>query len=633
MTLMETFRKLGEKEPESALRKKFYRIKKKLGQGTFGVVKEAVDIRTNETVAIKSIKKRALEDSPGQREMVEREIEILKRIQHPNVISMKDFFETKEKYYLVFELATGGELFDRISQRGKFTERDAAWIIFQILNAIAFLHDHDIVHRDLKPENILYKNNSPDSPVMIADFGVSNFVQGDMLLNTMCGSPGYAAPEVIKRSGHGKPADLWSVGIITFTFLLSNFFEWMKYTAKDFVRDLLQVKPGMRPTAYKAMLHRWLVKYCPQAKENARKIRAAQQRALQSAQLRRQFPRGSSSVAAAAVTDPNAVSAAVAAAHSAQSAAAGNGLGEIQAVKDSAVKPTPTPEAIGVSTSDQPQGKTGMSSVPSSVALSSEASRQTTPPTSPGDHAVKGTEFSAIPPRQPDGTPSSGTKTNITVDTTSLSNLNSNGRPVHQEQRASTDSNMDDGLLSPHLSPEKRQSMIMGLSLAHLDEGQLLDKEFDHENGDEPLTNLAEAVWTGVGGFSARRTWKRAMKVVNTLQRLNRTSSLRTLKMILGATGNSSSASATPTGSPLASVGGAAGGLAGTGPSSAVGSRESLPTGDETKSGENGKVPNGEQHRHQNSEGQNGQIPLQQSQQVQQGSDVAQIPPATQASS
>jgi calcium/calmodulin-dependent protein kinase I len=131
-----------------------------------------------------------------------------------------DFFESRESFYLVFELATGGELFDRIAERGRFTERDAADIVFQILNGVSYLHSHGIVHRDLKPENILYKTKEENSEIVIADFGVANTIPDNQMLTTLCGSPAYAAPEVLKRKGHGPAADIWSIGVITFTVLM-----------------------------------------------------------------------------------------------------------------------------------------------------------------------------------------------------------------------------------------------------------------------------------------------------------------------------------------------------------------------------------------------------------------------------
>ncbi|KAI8999611.1 kinase-like domain-containing protein [Gaertneriomyces semiglobifer] len=230
MTLIDALRNLTVKEPETAHKRKLYKTLKVLGEGTFGIVKEAIYTPTNRHVALKSIRKRSLDSPEDVACAVKREMSVLQGVRHPNIIALLDWFETKDKWYLVFDLATGGELYDRIASKGKFTEKDAARIIYTILEAVAFLHSKGIVHRDLKPENLLYRDTSPDADLLIADFGVANFVHGDELLKTLCGSPMYAAPEIIKRSGHGKPADLWSIGIITYCVLAG-------YPPFDFAED------------------------------------------------------------------------------------------------------------------------------------------------------------------------------------------------------------------------------------------------------------------------------------------------------------------------------------------------------------------------------------------------------------
>ncbi|KND02805.1 CAMK/CAMK1 protein kinase [Spizellomyces punctatus DAOM BR117] len=301
MTLLDAIRNLAVKDPPTAAKRKLYKTNKILGEGTFGVVKEATYLPTGRNVALKGIKKRTSHDSPEVVEAaVKREMAVLQTVRHPHIIALLDWFETKDKHYLVFELATGGELYDRIAKKGKFTERDAARIIFTILDAVAFLHEKDIVHRDLKPENLLYRDSTDDADLVIADFGVSNFVHGDELLSTLCGSPMYAAPEVIKRSGHGKPADIWSVGIITYCLLVgyppfdfaedlmdlmdaitsanykfdSPYWDNISDSAKEFIRSLLKVKPAERPTARQASIHPWLCKYSFRAREAERLFHA-----------------------------------------------------------------------------------------------------------------------------------------------------------------------------------------------------------------------------------------------------------------------------------------------------------------------------------------------------------------------
>lgn len=124
------------------------------------------------------------------------------------------------QYYLVFEAASGGELFDRILQKGKFTELDACRTLKAVLGAIQYLHHHQIVHRDVKPENILFRTKEEDANIVLVDFGIAQHLEAeDELLTNVCGSYGYAAPEILSKKGHGKAVDLWSLGVITYTML------------------------------------------------------------------------------------------------------------------------------------------------------------------------------------------------------------------------------------------------------------------------------------------------------------------------------------------------------------------------------------------------------------------------------
>ncbi|KAJ2358933.1 Calmodulin-dependent protein kinase cmk2, partial [Coemansia sp. RSA 2610] len=196
-----------------------------------------------------------------------------------------DWFESKDKYYLVFQLCTGGELFQKICDYGHFTEEDAAKLIRCGFESIAYLHQHNIVHRDIKPENFIFLDASADAPLMLADFGIARIMRSDdEVLNTMCGSFGYAAPEILLRQGHGKPVDIWSMGVVTFSSLCGYSPFW-QYTeprplmlamqsdnvefderfwwgisehAKDFIRRCLRASPHERMTAEQALQHPWL---------------------------------------------------------------------------------------------------------------------------------------------------------------------------------------------------------------------------------------------------------------------------------------------------------------------------------------------------------------------------------------
>ncbi|KAJ3105897.1 hypothetical protein HDU97_007396 [Phlyctochytrium planicorne] len=313
-----------QKQPESAKKKDNYKVIKKLGEGTYGVVKEVTHIPTKRNYALKAIKKKPLANNPQALKVVQREMTLLKGLPpHRNIISLFETFETNDKFYLAFELATGGELFERISQKGRFTERDAAEIVFEVLDGISYLHAHNIVHS-------LYKTSEPNSDIVIADFGVANIDQGEDMLRTLCGSPAYAAPEVIKRSGHGRPADIWSIGVIAFTLLMgygpwyycedvpsmfeaithgrwkfeSPYVDNVSMEARSFIKKLMQLDPKKRPTARQAMIDTWLVKYSRRANEYARKARDAQ-KAQQAAQQALPAPiSGAAAVAAAAADIP-----------------------------------------------------------------------------------------------------------------------------------------------------------------------------------------------------------------------------------------------------------------------------------------------------------------------------------------
>ncbi|XP_016371134.1 calcium/calmodulin-dependent protein kinase type 1D-like [Sinocyclocheilus rhinocerous] len=140
------------------------------------------------------------------------------RIKHDNVVGLEDFYETRTHYYLVMELVSGGELFDRILDRGVYTEKDASCVIKQVLEAVSYLHQNSIVHRDLKPENLLYYSPDESAKIMISDFGLSKMADHGVM-STACGTPGYVAPEVLGQKPYSKAVDCWSIGVITYILL------------------------------------------------------------------------------------------------------------------------------------------------------------------------------------------------------------------------------------------------------------------------------------------------------------------------------------------------------------------------------------------------------------------------------
>jgi calcium/calmodulin-dependent protein kinase I len=260
--------------------KDFYDIGKTLGVGSFAIVKECVNKKTGESFAVKIIDKKHIE---GQEKMIKSEVNVIKQLSHPNIICLKEFYESERDIYLVTDLARGGELFDHIIDKGSFTEKDAAHLVKQILEAVNYMHKKNIVHRDLKPENLLFKDKSEESPLMVTDFGLSKFTEASSLLNTSCGTPGYVAPEIIARKGHGVAVDLWSIGVITYVLLCGfqpfygddqaqlfkaileadyvfekEYWSEISEDAKDFIRKLLVVNPAERMNCEQALQHRWL---------------------------------------------------------------------------------------------------------------------------------------------------------------------------------------------------------------------------------------------------------------------------------------------------------------------------------------------------------------------------------------
>ncbi|KAL1967582.1 hypothetical protein VTN77DRAFT_3097 [Rasamsonia byssochlamydoides] len=262
-----------------------YKTGKTLGAGSYSVVKECVHIDTGRYYAAKVINKRLM---AGREHMVRNEIAVLKKVSmgHQNILTLVDYFETMNNLYLVTELALGGELFDRICRKGSYYETDAADIIRATLSAVAYLHDHGIVHRDLKPENLLFRTPEDNADLLIADFGLARIMDEEQfhVLTTTCGTPGYMAPEIFKKTGHGKPVDIWAIGVITYFLLCgytpfdrdSNLEEmqailvadysftpvehWrnVSQTARDFINRCLTIDPQKRITAHEALQHPWI---------------------------------------------------------------------------------------------------------------------------------------------------------------------------------------------------------------------------------------------------------------------------------------------------------------------------------------------------------------------------------------
>lgn len=257
--------------------------KKVLGTGSYADVYECKNTVTGAHYAAKRFKKKLIY---GMELMLQREFQVLKAVlrEHKNILLMVDYFETSEYFFLVTDLANGGELFERITQspNDRLTVADTRSILLNLLSALAHIHKNGIVHRDIKAENILFASrNSRASLLLLADFGHAQILTGGELAHTIGGTLSYLAPEVVERKGHSFPVDLWAVGVLTY-FMLCGYmpfdcdndaetreyitkadyaFEPEEYwanvpdIAKDFINKCLRVNPAERITAEESLKH------------------------------------------------------------------------------------------------------------------------------------------------------------------------------------------------------------------------------------------------------------------------------------------------------------------------------------------------------------------------------------------
>jgi len=256
-------------------------VGKTLGEGTFGKVKLGTHILTGEKVGIKVLdKSRIVEVSDVQR--VAREIKILKRNRHQNVIKLFEVIDTPKTIFLIMDYADRGELFDYIVKNQRVQEPQACYFFHQLVDGVAYLHSLEVTHRDLKPENLLLQSSPHGLLLKIVDFGLSNTHDGGRKLKTACGSPCYAAPEMIAGNGEkayeGPKADIWSMGVILFALvcgylpfedsntsqlykkILAGSYKapkWLSRDVSDLIKRILNTNPRERYTIEHIRQHRW----------------------------------------------------------------------------------------------------------------------------------------------------------------------------------------------------------------------------------------------------------------------------------------------------------------------------------------------------------------------------------------
>jgi len=270
-----------------------YELKEELGKGAFSVVKRCVQRHTGLEFAAKIINTKKLSARDFQK--LEREARICRKMQHPNIVRLHDGIQEESFHYLVFDLVTGGELFEDIVAREFYSEADASHCIQQILESVNHCHQNGVVHRDLKPENLilsekpqpenlLLASKSKGAAVKLADFGLAIEVQGDQQAwFGFAGTPGYLSPEVLKKEPYGKPVDIWACGVILYILLVGYppFWdedqhrlyaqikagaydypspEWDTVTpeAKNLINQMLTVNPAKRIRAEEALKHPWI---------------------------------------------------------------------------------------------------------------------------------------------------------------------------------------------------------------------------------------------------------------------------------------------------------------------------------------------------------------------------------------
>ncbi|XP_077097393.1 calcium/calmodulin-dependent protein kinase (CaM kinase) II beta 1 isoform X9 [Siphateles boraxobius] len=403
-----------------------YQLYEELGKGAFSVVRRCVKLSTGQEYAAKIINTKKL--SARDHQKLEREARICRLLKHSNIVRLHDSISEEGFHYLLFDLVTGGELFEDIVAREYYSEADASHCIHQILDSVHHIHQHDIVHRDLKPENLLLASKCKNAAVKLADFGLAIEVQGDQQAwFGFAGTPGYLSPEVLRKEAYGKPVDIWACGVILYILLVGYppFWdedqhklyqqikagaydfpspEWDTVTpeAKNLINQMLTINPAKRITAQEALKHPWVCQRSTVASmmhrqetvECLKKFNA--RRKLKGAILTTMLVSRNFSVGSRQTTAPASVTAAAAAV----AAAAGTTAGLVEQAKSllnkkADVKPQTNSTKNSIVTS--PKGN-----LPSPALESSDSSNATVEDEEMKGKAVDNSSVQSNPSTQPD---------------------------------------------------------------------------------------------------------------------------------------------------------------------------------------------------------------------------------------
>jgi len=257
-----------------------YKFGRKIGEGAFGTVNVVEDKISHLTWACKVVNK--TKGSVSSFEQLQQEINIMKQLNHPYIVKLHEVYETPKKIYIIMENYDGGELVSKIREKSYCSEEDVRVIITRLADAVAYLHEHGIVHRDLKPENILLSTEDPEDMynIKVMDFGLATCKDSSTMIENICGTPFYMAPEVVDNLGYSQQCDIWSIGVMMYLLLvgykkecevellqmISNrkiefpdeYWKDISIGAKNLVENLLKFDPAQRITAKEILQHPWI---------------------------------------------------------------------------------------------------------------------------------------------------------------------------------------------------------------------------------------------------------------------------------------------------------------------------------------------------------------------------------------